>query len=163
MAMNLRMGQASVFVSGLRQDESSRRASGAKQAEIDDAADKAKLWLEITTVESALCMGTSRSPLSRRSEHDLELLDVKGNLSSINSDMRLGLMAQIYQLMEEATATQSVTGETFEPWFRMIRATMGKFDEIYRSVAALAGLCSLFSFLHLLSTPQFVKIFSNGT
>jgi hypothetical protein len=146
MAMNLRMGQASVFVSGLRSElelnHSSNHAASSlthpRRVELDDTVDKAKLWLALTTAESALCMGTSRTPLSKRSRHDLELVDLH-ILQGPTGDLRLGLLAQIFELMEEATQTQTVTNDTFEPWFRRIRATMGRFDELYRSVQALAG------------------------
>ncbi|KAG2369795.1 hypothetical protein BDR07DRAFT_1388333 [Suillus spraguei] len=61
MAMNLRLSEAMVYSKTLRKQ---KKPDELPSAELIEAIDKARLWFALNNVESMLCVGTGRSPIS---------------------------------------------------------------------------------------------------
>ncbi|TFK43858.1 hypothetical protein BDQ12DRAFT_198358 [Crucibulum laeve] len=98
MGMNLRLSQASTQVKILR-DEGT--LGGMSQARLVDCTEKARLWILLSTVESLLCVGTERAPLSRRSEIDYQGIDLASYSTPESARaMRLGLVAKLLDTTE---------------------------------------------------------------
>ncbi|KAF7981734.1 hypothetical protein HWV62_32341 [Athelia sp. TMB] len=106
MAVNLRLNDAVAYLSRLK----SATSDGTDAAvDIEDVIDKARLglivlqWLCLTNVESMLCMGTGRLPLSPRNGSDCDVLEWSPASSTTlesGRDVRLALSGKIYATTE---------------------------------------------------------------
>lgn len=66
-----------------------------------------------------LCVGTGRVPLSRRSAQDLELVEYPKHFDvPVNyGDLRLGLTASNFDLVEEGVQKRLQTGTDVDDWY----------------------------------------------
>lgn len=69
-----------------------------------------------------LCLGTGRVPLSRRSPEDLKLIEFPESFDdSVDyGDVRLGLTAQTFDLLEEGVANRLSVGVDVDSWYDRI-------------------------------------------
>ncbi|KAJ7056991.1 hypothetical protein C8F01DRAFT_1152987 [Mycena amicta] len=139
MAMNLRLNQASLKESSLR-----KRNGGVLNADdqkiLAETVEKARLWIALTNTESMLCLGTGRIPLSRRSAEDLQRVQFPRNFDEnvVNyGDLRLGLVASAFDLVEEGANNRLQTGMNVDEWYDQIMIILEKLKRVKRLMAPL--------------------------
>jgi hypothetical protein len=94
MAMNLRLSEAMVYARTLGSQKKSNEASSA---ELIEALEKARLWFALTNIESMLCAGTGREPISDRASLIYGALDTTSHATiGATRDMRLTLFSQLF-------------------------------------------------------------------
>ncbi|KAF7354028.1 hypothetical protein MVEN_01089600 [Mycena venus] len=110
MAKNLRLDHASTVVNDIREQENPNATN------IAEACERARLWIALTNAESMLCLGTRRTPSSRRSPDDNTLIQFPPVLNAQTDlrDLRLGLSARPLDLFEEGVAIS--LGADKEEW-----------------------------------------------
>ncbi|KAF8186901.1 hypothetical protein K438DRAFT_1835240 [Mycena galopus ATCC 62051] len=107
MAMNLRLNQASAMAEALK---AARRNEGCympeEDAGLNQMLEHARLWIAITNAESMLCIGTGRTPLSRRSAEDKKLVEFPKSFVGLTDyrDLRLGLVSMQATIAESGVA-----------------------------------------------------------
>ncbi|KAJ6491921.1 hypothetical protein C8R45DRAFT_867452 [Mycena sanguinolenta] len=100
MAAELRLNHASAAVIEMRKQEC------PDSVNTTEASERARLWIALANAESMLCLGTRRTPLSRRGPEDLLLIRFPPllNLQSDFMNLRLGLAARSLDLFEEGAS-----------------------------------------------------------
>ncbi|KIJ20469.1 hypothetical protein PAXINDRAFT_67476 [Paxillus involutus ATCC 200175] len=94
MAMNLRLSEAMVYARTLRNQ---KKPNEPLSAELVEALDKARLWFALNNVESMLCVGTGREPISDCASLIYDALDTTSYATiSACRDMRLTLVSQLF-------------------------------------------------------------------
>ncbi|KAK0461685.1 uncharacterized protein EV420DRAFT_1761906 [Desarmillaria tabescens] len=88
MALNLGLNEASATAISIRDKVP------YDQAALDEATNKARLWITLSTTESMLCIGSRRAPLSRRSPSDMSIFRIiSPSNPSEGRDLRIRLLA----------------------------------------------------------------------
>ncbi|KAJ7178044.1 hypothetical protein C8R46DRAFT_668922 [Mycena filopes] len=138
MAMNLRLNQASKQAIALRKLDGGRLSPEDSDA-LHEMLEKARLWIALTNTESMLCAGTGRVPLSRRSPEDLQLVDYPKSFDdSVNyGDLRLGLTASCYDLVEGANGNRLQVGMDVDGWYDEIMTVLERLKRVQRLLAPL--------------------------
>ncbi|KIK98214.1 hypothetical protein PAXRUDRAFT_134672 [Paxillus rubicundulus Ve08.2h10] len=94
MAMNLRLSEAMVYARTLRNQ---KKPNEPLSAELVEALDKARLWFALNNVESMLCVGTGREPISDCASLIYDALDTTSHATiGASRDMRLTLVSQLF-------------------------------------------------------------------
>ncbi|KAF7319506.1 hypothetical protein HMN09_00289700 [Mycena chlorophos] len=134
MAMNLRLNQASQKVATLRKRAASVALSAEDQSKLAEALENTRLWISLTNTESMLCVGTGRVPLSRRSPEDLKLVEFPSVFDdSVDyRDVRLGLTASAFDLLEEAANNRLQPGMDVDEWYDQIMILLEKMKRVKR-------------------------------
>ncbi|KAJ7142512.1 hypothetical protein C8R44DRAFT_846504, partial [Mycena epipterygia] len=93
MAISLRLDHASALLVDMH-----RRASSNEVVNVYEVAERARLWVALTNAESMLCMGTGRTPLSRRtlSDHLFTAFPPAFDERTDLRNVRLGIAARQY-------------------------------------------------------------------
>ncbi|KAJ7028676.1 hypothetical protein C8F04DRAFT_1289686, partial [Mycena alexandri] len=135
MAMNLRL-----------QEESKRaftlRAAKTGVAELNESAQRWRLWVHLSISESLLCIGTGRMPVSHLSQLDHDMV----SLSSLSEftlpavrDVRLGLSAKMFEISEAALKLRlkSITMADMGPFFTQINTCISSMEGLSRLLTPL--------------------------
>ncbi|KAJ7481516.1 hypothetical protein FB451DRAFT_1443777 [Mycena latifolia] len=138
MAMNLRLNQAAGKAAALRK-KNDGRLSVEDTEMLEATLENARLWIALTNTESMLCLGTGRVPLSRRSPQDLELVEFPKSFDGILNygDMRLGIVAGAFDLLEEAVGSRLQPGVDVDAWYDGIMVVLEKMKRVRRLLAPL--------------------------
>ncbi|KAF9026015.1 hypothetical protein BDZ89DRAFT_1040214 [Hymenopellis radicata] len=98
IATNMQLNKAAAHVAVMRKTDGGVLS--------DELMERAKLWLALTNIESFLCYGSRRRPLSRRSPQDLDLipLSIASNPAE-GRDLRLRITSETLLLVENALST----------------------------------------------------------
>ncbi|KAJ7028698.1 hypothetical protein C8F04DRAFT_1118400 [Mycena alexandri] len=138
MAMNLRLNQASKQAILLRKKNRGRLSQQDSDV-LEEMLEKARLWIALTNTESMLCVGTGRVPLSRRSPEDLQLVEYPKSFDdSVNyGDLRLGLTASSFDLVEEGNGNRLQSGMDVDAWYDEIMIVLERMKRVKRLLAPL--------------------------
>ncbi|KAH0840187.1 hypothetical protein J3R83DRAFT_1182 [Lanmaoa asiatica] len=99
MAMNLRLSEAMVYARRLRNE---KKPNEPPSEELVEALDKARLWFSLNTVESMLCVGTGREPISDCQSLIYDALDTTSYTTIGSSrDSRLSLLCQLFTTTQQ--------------------------------------------------------------
>ncbi|KAK0193450.1 hypothetical protein F5146DRAFT_1030703 [Armillaria mellea] len=135
MAMNLRLSEAIATVTSLRD----RLPGDFDQAVLEKALNRARLWLTLSTTESMLCVGTRRTSLSSRSAFDLTIFPIisPSNVSE-GRDLRIRLLAEIFDSTEQGLMVQFASRADMETWFNGITNALSAMDRLSRLISPLS-------------------------
>ncbi|KAJ7253046.1 hypothetical protein B0H12DRAFT_602239 [Mycena haematopus] len=138
MAMNLRLNQASSKANNLKKLNGGRLSAEDTEA-LEEMVENARLWIALTNTESMLCVGTGRVPLSRRSPEDLQLIQFPTVFDELVNygDLRLGLTASNFGLVEEGVGHRLQVGTDVEAWYDEIMIILEKMKRMKRLLAPL--------------------------
>ncbi|KAK0491467.1 hypothetical protein IW261DRAFT_1325024 [Armillaria novae-zelandiae] len=137
MALNLGLNDASATAIGLRDKVP------CDQVALDEATDKARLWVTLSTTESMLCIGTRRAPLSRRSPSDMSIFAIICPLNtSEGRDLRIRLFAEIYNAGEQGMAVEFPTREDMDAWYDGVSNSLASMDRLCRLILPLSVVLS---------------------
>ncbi|KAJ7721016.1 hypothetical protein B0H16DRAFT_379069 [Mycena metata] len=138
MAMNLRLNQASRQILALRKKNGGRHSPEDSEV-LQEMLEKARLWIALTNTESMLCVGTGRVPLSRRSPEDLQLVEYPKSFNDLVNygDLRLGLTASSFDLVEEGNSNRLQSGMDIDAWYDEIMIVLERLKRIKRLLAPL--------------------------
>ncbi|KAF8209579.1 hypothetical protein K438DRAFT_2012292 [Mycena galopus ATCC 62051] len=149
MAGKLHLNRASATVSNMRNHAS----PDAK--DLLEASERARLWIALTNAESLLCLGTRRTPMSRRCLDDHlfvqfpQVLDAETDLQNL----RLGLIARSFDLFEEGTAL--CLGTLTEDWAIKMRSVLSRMKLQNRLLMPLPVVVDIDQFyFHILQIQQ---------
>ncbi|KAK7042459.1 hypothetical protein R3P38DRAFT_2890610 [Favolaschia claudopus] len=139
MAMNLRLNLSSLKASELKKHYGGRPMSAEDAEALEQMVENARLWIALTNTESMLCIGTGRVPLSRRTPEDLLLTEYPKVFDETvhYGDMRLGLTASIFDLVEEGLSNRLRSGMDVDSWYDGIMVVVEKLKRVKRLIAPL--------------------------
>ncbi|KAF8217974.1 hypothetical protein K438DRAFT_2006916 [Mycena galopus ATCC 62051] len=132
MAMNLRLNQASLKANTLKKKNG--RLTVEDTEALEEMLENARLWIALTNTESMLCIGTGRVPLSRRSPEAMQLVQFPRFFDEFVNydDLRLGLTASIFDLVEDGVANRLLAGMDVDTWYDAITVVLEKLKYIKR-------------------------------
>ncbi|PBK66992.1 hypothetical protein ARMSODRAFT_959661 [Armillaria solidipes] len=137
MALNLGLSDASAMAISIREK------SPYDQAALDEATNKARLWVTLSTTESMLCIGTRRTPQSRRSPSDMSIFPILSpSNTSEGRDLRIRLLAEIYNATEQGMAVEFATREDMEAWYNGVSNSLASMDRLCRLILPLSVVLS---------------------
>ena len=97
-------------------------------------------WLALINVESMLCVGTGRTPLSHRTALDHAVIDSSLTHSIESSrDVRLELMGQIFEITEGGLRIHFPGTTALPKFYREVTGVLMKLDNILRMILPLPG------------------------
>ncbi|KAJ4479177.1 hypothetical protein J3R30DRAFT_2728303 [Lentinula aciculospora] len=141
MAMNMRLNEACELALALRESQS--RGGEVSNHELLGAMDRARLWLALTNVESLLCTGSGRHPLSKRTSGYLKMVALSPDLPGSNliagQDLRLRLLAELFDITEAGIAIRlrSLSDIDVEHWHDGFMRVLGSMDRVTRILTPL--------------------------
>ncbi|KAF7981746.1 hypothetical protein HWV62_32365 [Athelia sp. TMB] len=141
MAINLHLNDAVEYLSRIK----NLASDGAPDAAVEneDQRDKARLWLCLTNVESMLCIGTGRFPLSSRSKSDCDVIEWSPALCSTlesGRDVRLGLSGKIYATAEAGLRLRLEKPEDLESFYLKSADIFAEMDTLGNFITPLSGI-----------------------
>ncbi|KAK0190486.1 hypothetical protein F5146DRAFT_930545 [Armillaria mellea] len=137
MALNLGLNDASATAISLRDKVP------CDQVALDEATDRARLWITLSTIESMLCIGTRRAPLSRRSSSDMSIFTIiSPSDASEGHDLRIRLLAEIYNAAEQGMAVEFPTREDMDAWYNGVSNSLASMDRLCRLILPLSVVLS---------------------
>ncbi|KAK0206972.1 hypothetical protein DFS33DRAFT_1422409 [Desarmillaria ectypa] len=137
MALNLGLSEASATAISIRDQVP------CDQATLDEATNKARLWITLSTTESMLCIGMRRTPLSRRSPSDMSIFPIiSPSNASEGRDLRIRLLAEIYNSAEQGMAVEFTAREDMETWYNGVSNTLAAMDRLCRLILPLSVVLS---------------------
>ncbi|KIK53301.1 hypothetical protein GYMLUDRAFT_49479 [Collybiopsis luxurians FD-317 M1] len=141
MAHNMRLNEAPQEATRLRK----RRAEGDPVSDQDllDAMNKTRLWIFLTNVESLICLGSGRNPLSKRTATYLTLFPLSSNLpadSASGRDLRLRLLAELFDIVEAGCAIrlQSLSEADVNSWYEGFSHVLTNLGRVTRIILPLS-------------------------
>ncbi|KAJ4479099.1 hypothetical protein J3R30DRAFT_3289733 [Lentinula aciculospora] len=141
MAHNMRLNDACQLAARLRE----KRAKGEEVSdhEMFDAMNKTRLWIALTNVESLLCAGTGRNPLSKRTAEYLTIFPLTSNLPldmASGRDLRLRLLAELFDITEAGIAIrlQSLSETDVNSWYDGFVHVLSNLNRVARILLPLA-------------------------
>ncbi|KAJ7592950.1 hypothetical protein C8J56DRAFT_486269 [Mycena floridula] len=137
MAMNQQISTASTK---LLQMQASNYATAE---EISDLTGRARLWTSLTNMESLLCLGTARTPLSRRSAPDRRFIphSVFSPSTLIECrDSRIKFLAEIFTCTETAATIQLLDPARLDAWYDEFMRSLGPLDAARRLIYPLEAV-----------------------
>ncbi|KAJ3812027.1 hypothetical protein F5876DRAFT_38348 [Lentinula aff. lateritia] len=141
MAHDMRLNDACQIAAELRE----RKAKGedVSDHEMFDAINKTRLWLALTNVESLLCTGSGRHPLSKRTAEYLTTFPLTSNLPSdmaSGRDLRLRLLAELFDITEAGLAIrlQSLSEADVNLWYDGFVHVLSNLSRVARILLPLA-------------------------
>ncbi|KAJ3785183.1 hypothetical protein GGU10DRAFT_398949 [Lentinula aff. detonsa] len=141
MAMNMRLNEACELSVALR--ESQAKGEEVLSQDLLGATDRARLWLALTNVESLLCTGSGRHPLSKRTGSYLKMVALSPDLPGPNliagQDLRLRLLAELFDITEAGIAIRlrSLSDTDIEYWHDGFMRVLGSMDRVTRILTPL--------------------------
>ncbi|KAF7970262.1 hypothetical protein HWV62_24526 [Athelia sp. TMB] len=180
MAVNLHLNDAVTYL--LRIKDADTGDDAAATAKNENVRDKARLWLCLTNVESMLCMGTGRLPLSPRTGSDFDVIEwmqVSSTTLESGRDVRLALSGKMYATVEAGFRLRFAKPADLDVFYLKTADICNEFDSLGGLLTPLSGLavtqheplqvfvlhmewrmCKLFFLHHCLS--QTSKAYSQG-
>ncbi|OAX43229.1 hypothetical protein K503DRAFT_708912 [Rhizopogon vinicolor AM-OR11-026] len=138
MAMNLRLSEAMVYSKTLR---SKKKSNELPSAELMEAIDKARLWFALNNVESMLCVGTGRSPISDCNSLIHDAIDTT-SVATIGAgrDMRLTLISQLFATTHYGLSIRLRSSEEIGIFYKEVLDFLMRMDVIERLIYPLPVL-----------------------
>lgn len=138
MAMNLRLSEAMVYSKTLRKQ---KKPDELPSAELIEAIDKARLWFALNNVESMLCVGTGRSPISDCDSLIYDAIDTT-SMATIGAgrDMRLTLISQMFAATQYGLSIRLRSGEEIGEFYKEVLDFLMRMDVIERLIYPLPVL-----------------------
>ncbi|KZP13505.1 hypothetical protein FIBSPDRAFT_753367 [Athelia psychrophila] len=138
MAINLRLNDSVAHLLRIEADEVDDRPAAV---DLEELRNKARLWLCLTNVESMLCMGTGRLPLSIRKASDHDAIDWSSS-ATIESgrDARLALSGQIYATTEAGLRVRFEKLADLDFFYLKVLEMFGEFDNLENFLAPLSAV-----------------------
>ncbi|KAJ7130263.1 hypothetical protein C8R44DRAFT_775211 [Mycena epipterygia] len=144
MAMNLRLNQAAQKANAFRIQEKGRMSIEDTET-LEEMLKHARLVCTLIVVlgpwlTSVLCLGTGRVPLSRRSSDDLQLIEFPKSFDNLldYGDVRLGLAASCFDLVEEFARNRLQPGMDIDAWYDSIMVILEKMKRVKRLILPLS-------------------------
>ncbi|KAJ3797558.1 hypothetical protein GGU11DRAFT_784469 [Lentinula aff. detonsa] len=141
MAHNMRLNEVCQLAVRLRE----KRAKGedVSDHELFDAMNKTRLWIALTNVESLLCSGSGRNPLSKRTAEYLNIFPLTSNLPSdiaSGRDLRLRLLAELFDITEAGIAIrlESLSEADVNLWYDGFFHVLSNLNRVTRILLPLA-------------------------
>ncbi|KAF7336208.1 hypothetical protein MVEN_02168600 [Mycena venus] len=133
MAKNMNLHNASMRVLSLRADKSPH-----KNPEMFESERKWRLWMYLSISESMLCLGAGRTPVSHFSQLDQDILNQSSpahlTLSSVR-DIRLGLTARLYDMVQNALKVHLKAAQDLGRFFDQINEFLDSLESLRRLFA----------------------------
>ncbi|KAG1755346.1 hypothetical protein EDB19DRAFT_1924731 [Suillus lakei] len=138
MAMNLRLSEAMVYSKALRRQ---KKPNELPSAELMEAIDKARLWFALNNVESMLCVGTGRSPISDCDSLIHDAIDTT-SMATIGAgrDMRLTLISQMFAATHYGLSIRLRSSEEIGVFYKEVLDFLMRMDVIERLIYPLPVL-----------------------
>ncbi|KAG8218913.1 hypothetical protein J3R82DRAFT_4596 [Butyriboletus roseoflavus] len=138
MAMNLRLSEAMVYAQTLRNQ---KKPNEPPSAELVEALDKARLWVALNTVESILCAGTGREPISDCQSLTYDALDTT-SYATIGStrDLRLSLFCQLFTLTQQGLSIRLRSIDELGIFYKEVLDFLVHMDVVERFISPLPVL-----------------------
>ncbi|KAJ4474496.1 hypothetical protein J3R30DRAFT_3509551 [Lentinula aciculospora] len=139
MAHNMRLNEACQVAARLQ----SKRAKGEEvhDHEMFDAMRKTRLWMALTNVESLLCTGSGRNPLSKRCQAYMSIFPVTRFPVDIASgrDLRLKLLAELFDITEAGLSIrlQTLSEADVNHWYDRFVHVLSNLSRIARILLPL--------------------------
>ncbi|KAJ3771960.1 hypothetical protein FB446DRAFT_690051 [Lentinula raphanica] len=141
MALNMRLNEACELTVALR--DAQARGEDVSNQDLVGATDRARLWLALTNIESLLCTGSGRHPLSKRTASYLKIITLSPHLPGSNiiagQDLRLRLLAELFDITEAGIAIRlrSLSDSDIEQWHDGFMRVLGSMDRVTRLLTPL--------------------------
>ncbi|KAJ7591491.1 hypothetical protein C8J56DRAFT_935703 [Mycena floridula] len=136
MALNLRINESAGKLISVREAKSSM-----DEVEMTALSSKARLWAALTNVESSLCVGSGRTPLSRRTSADIYFIPLTPQEPSTLAgcrDLRLRLLSELFFVTEKACSIRwDNSKEGLETWYDEMADQLSSIGRIRRLMAPL--------------------------
>lgn len=138
MAMNLRLSEAMVYSKTLRKQ---KKPNELPSAELMEAIDKARLWFALNNVESMLCVGTGRNPISDCDSLIHDAIDTT-SMATIGAgrDMRLTLISQMFAATQYGLSIRLRSAEEIGVFYKEVLDFLMRMDVIERLIYPLPVL-----------------------
>ncbi|KAG0703888.1 hypothetical protein DFH29DRAFT_1040372 [Suillus ampliporus] len=138
MAMNLRLSEAMVYSKTLRRQ---KKPNELPSAELMEAIDKARLWFALNNVESMLCVGTGRSPISDCDSLIHDAIDTT-SVATIGAgrDMRLTLISQMFAATQYGLSIRLRSADEIGVFYKEVLDFLMRMDVIERLIYPLPVL-----------------------
>ncbi|KIK69692.1 hypothetical protein GYMLUDRAFT_518684 [Collybiopsis luxurians FD-317 M1] len=185
LATRVRLNDAPERYSMLR--KSREQGVEVDESVFEHAADLAKLWIFLSTVESLYCIGTARTAFSQRRQAHLKCFPRSTSRSDTSQlsnksearDVRLRLLAETLNAAEMGLATRLTSVDGFEPWHRTMMESLQKidgcvrillplgvvldFDQMYfRAQTVISRCCRLLVLYHAFHTARLLTVHDKG-
>ncbi|KAH7887473.1 hypothetical protein F5I97DRAFT_1966044 [Phlebopus sp. FC_14] len=132
MAMNLRLSEAMVYARTLKDQ---KKVNESPSAELVEALDKARLWFALNNVESMLCMGTGRDPISDCGMLKQDAFDAPSTSTIASSrDMRLALLSQLFACTQQGLAIRLKSVDNLGVFYKEVLDFLMRMDVIERLI-----------------------------
>lgn len=147
MAMNLRLSEAMVYSKTLRRQQ---KPNELPSAELMEALDKARLWFALNNVESMLCVGTGRSPISDCDSLIHDAIDTT-SMATIGAgrDMRLTLISQMFAATQYGLSIRLRSAVEIGVFYKEVLDFLMRMDVIERLIYPLPAEHEVFFFTML--------------
>ncbi|KAJ3772884.1 hypothetical protein FB446DRAFT_772141 [Lentinula raphanica] len=139
MAHNMRLNEACQVAARLK----SKRDKGEEvlEHELYDATNKTRLWMALTNVESLLCTGSGRNPLSKRCPGYLSMFTSSRFPVDIASgrDLRLKLLAELFDITEAGLSIrlQTLSEADVNHWYDRFVHVLSNLSRVARVLLPL--------------------------
>ncbi|KAJ3740190.1 hypothetical protein DFH05DRAFT_1406158 [Lentinula detonsa] len=139
MAHNMRLNEACQVAARLK----SKREKGEEvlDHEMFDAMNKTRLWMALTNVESLLCTGSGRNPLSKRCKGYLTIFPASRFPVDIASgrDLRLKLLAELFDITEAGLSIrlQTLSESDVNHWYDRFVHVLSNLSRVARVLLPL--------------------------
>ncbi|KAK0204473.1 hypothetical protein DFS33DRAFT_658741 [Desarmillaria ectypa] len=135
MAMNLRLSEAVATVISLK----NKLPDECDRAVLEKALNRARQWMTLSATESMLCVGTHRTPLSRRDAFDWTVFPlISPSNASDGRDLRIRLLAEIFDSTEQGLKVQFASRADMETWFNEVTNVLSAMDRLSRLISPLS-------------------------
>ncbi|KAF9030545.1 hypothetical protein BDZ89DRAFT_1064553 [Hymenopellis radicata] len=135
IGMNLRYHKASSRIKAREPSIVPSLRPPEPSTHVDDDTElleQAQLWLALINIESMLCLGSGRPPLSRRSNNDVKTLTHITGADGRHLPMRI--MTEILASAELGLAIELANVSDLETWFSATSSCLAAFDGISKVI-----------------------------
>ncbi|KAK0491443.1 hypothetical protein IW261DRAFT_89036 [Armillaria novae-zelandiae] len=134
MGMNFRLKEASAHAVGLQE----RGLLGSQVYE--EAIQRSRLWVLLSSTESMVCLGTGRDSLSSRSAFDYRVLST-GSVGSVEQemDLRINIQGKLMDLAEKGDkiTLKGPNSAEIESFYVEVQDVLTRMDCLYTPLAPL--------------------------
>ncbi|KAG9317720.1 hypothetical protein JVU11DRAFT_1936 [Chiua virens] len=115
-------------------------SSFKRSYELIEALDKARLWFALNSIESMLCAGTGREPISDCQSLTYEALDTTYSTISTIRDVRLSLVCQLFATTHQGFSIRLRSVDELGVFYKEVLDCLVHMDVIERLIAPLPVL-----------------------
>ncbi|KAF5393010.1 hypothetical protein D9757_001127 [Collybiopsis confluens] len=124
--------------------QKSARGEHVLDKDMADAMNNSRLWFLLTNVESLVCLGSGRNPLSKRNASYLVLLPLSPHLDLDDiisgRDLRQRLLAEVFDIVEAGFAIrfQSLSEKDINAWYAGFTHVLSNLARVTRVILPLS-------------------------